>query len=29
MKRVVITDTAFATLIDGVKNSLSNDKVSS
>lgn len=25
MKRVVITDTAFATLIDGVKNSLSND----
>jgi len=25
MKRVAITDTAFATLIDGVKNSLSND----
>lgn len=25
MKRVVITDAAFATLIDGVKNSLSND----
>lgn len=25
MKRVVITDTAFATLIDGVKNSLNND----
>lgn len=25
MKRVVITDTAFATLIDGVKNSLSKD----
>lgn len=26
MKRVAITDTAFATLIDGVKNSLSNDR---
>lgn len=26
MKKVAITDTAFATLIDGVKNSLSNDR---